>query len=151
MIFVFAVCSMTTYLIIYYRLKNNGLHTITQQLSKYSKWIALSCVIVIAAILLVWLLNDKTLLLILSLLFNSVFIIVGVSFIFQIIEILKHQHAKEFSLTTFLGFNVIQIITALYAYYHNTPALLIGMLIYLATSGTLTGTILYFKYKNREF
>ena len=151
MIFVFAVCAVTTYLIIYYRLKNNGWHSFFQQPAKYCKWISLSCLIVLAVILLFWLLDTQALRLILSILFSSIFVIVGASFVFQTIGILKHKHVKEFSLTTFIGFNVIQIITAIYACYHNTPALLIGMLVYLVTSGTLTETILYFKCKNREF
>ena len=66
-------------------------------------------------------------------------------FIPQLIKIIKNKNAKELSLITFIGFNIMQILMLLHGYFHQEPILIIGMLLSLITCGTVTISILHFK------
>lgn len=66
-------------------------------------------------------------------------------FIPQVIKIIKNKNAKELSLITFIGFNVMQILMLLHGYFHQEPILIIGMLLSLITCGSVTISILYFR------
>lgn len=148
---VLIACATTTILIVYYRCKYFSLKRLIGIIQKYKWQLVLFCIAIIVATVLVCSLTVGQLEYILSILFDGAFVIVSFSFIFQIIKIIRNKHAKEFSVITFAGFNVIQIITALYAYYHHITPLFIGMLLYLATNGSLTLLIVYYKHKNHEF
>ncbi len=66
-------------------------------------------------------------------------------FIPQIIKILKTKSAKDFSILTFGGFNVLQIVGILYGYIQNDFTLMWGMVASLIACGSVT--LLAFIYR----
>ncbi len=66
-------------------------------------------------------------------------------FIPQIIKILKTKSAKDFSILTFGGFNVLQIVGILYGYIQNDFTLMWGMVVSLIACGSVT--LLAFIYR----
>lgn len=67
-------------------------------------------------------------------------------FIPQIITLLKTQSSKNISLTTFLGFNVIQLFTLLHGWIENDIILVVGCIVSLITCGTVSLLIIYYRY-----
>ncbi|MSQ46731.1 MAG: hypothetical protein EXR24_07150 [Ignavibacteria bacterium] len=59
-------------------------------------------------------------------------------FIPQIIKILKTKSAKDFSILTFGGFNVLQIVGILYGYIQSDFTLMWGMVVSLIACGSVT-------------
>lgn len=70
-------------------------------------------------------------------------------FIPQILELYRVKSSKSLSITTFLGFNIIQIFTILHAYIHGDNILLLGNLLSLITCGTVT--VLIIVYRSRSY
>lgn len=68
-------------------------------------------------------------------------------FIPQAIRIIKTKSAKNISLMTFVGFNLIQINSVLYGYYKNDWIFMYGNLISFITCGSVTLLAIY--YRNR--
>ena len=69
-------------------------------------------------------------------------------FIPQAIKLLRSKSAQNISLITFIGFNLIQIITALHGYIRKDYILLVGAILSILTCGMVT--ILAVIYKLRE-
>lgn len=70
-------------------------------------------------------------------------------FIPQIVTILKNKAAKEVSLITFLGFNIIQLFTLLHGLIVQDYILVIGYFLSLLSCGTVTFLIIYYNYFNK--
>lgn len=66
-------------------------------------------------------------------------------FIPQIIELCRMKNSRSLSLTTFLGFNIIQLFTILHAYIHSDQILLLGNALSLITCGTVTFLIIVYR------
>jgi MtN3 and saliva related transmembrane protein len=66
-------------------------------------------------------------------------------FIPQIITILKCKSAKDISLITFAGFNIIQIFILLHGLIEKDYLLVLGYLLSIVTSGTVTILIIYYR------
>jgi len=66
-------------------------------------------------------------------------------FIPQIIKILKTKSSSNISLTTFIGFNLIQLNSAIYGYYQNDMILMYGSLISLIACGAVTVLAIYYR------
>jgi uncharacterized protein with PQ loop repeat len=62
-------------------------------------------------------------------------------FVPQAYRIYKYKDAKALSLTTFLGFCIIQSFTIAYGYIHRQPLLMLGFTLSLLACGTVTGLI----------
>ena len=71
-------------------------------------------------------------------------------FIPQILLLLKKQHADDVSLTTFLGFFIIQLFTILHGLYTHDWILVAGYIASIATCGTTTMLIIYYRFKNKK-
>lgn len=72
----------------------------------------------------------------------------AILFIPQAYKLYKLKTSKEVSSITFLGFNVIQMLTAIHAYLAGDKLLLIGMLLAFITCGTVT--FLSILYSNKK-
>ncbi len=79
--------------------------------------------------------------------FGLGFIVNASLFIPQAIRIIKTKSARNISLITFAGFNLIQLDGVLYGYYQNDLILMYGNLISFLTCGTVTFLAIY--YRNR--
>lgn len=71
-------------------------------------------------------------------------------FIPQIIQLLKTKSSKGLSLTTFAGFNLIQLAAILHGYIKTDYLLIFGYILSLLTCGAITILIVYYKSKNRH-
>ncbi|MDM9379934.1 hypothetical protein QUB80_04370 [Chlorogloeopsis sp. ULAP01] len=79
--------------------------------------------------------------------FGLGFVINASLFVPQAMRILKTRSAKNVSLITFSGFNLIQLNGVLYGYYQNDLILMYGNLISFITCGTVTLLGVYFRNK----
>jgi MtN3 and saliva related transmembrane protein len=70
-------------------------------------------------------------------------------FIPQAIKIWKEKTAKGVSLTTFGGFNILQISGILHGYFNSDPFLMWGMCISFITCGFVTVGILIYGNQKR--
>ena len=77
--------------------------------------------------------------------FGLGFIVNASLFIPQAIRIIKTKSAKNISLITFAGFNLIQLNGILYGYYQNDSILMYGNFISFITCGTVTLLAIYYK------
>ena len=68
-------------------------------------------------------------------------------FIPQALKIIKNKSAKDVSLITFLGFNLIQFNGVLYGYYQNDSILMYGSLISLISCATVTCLAIVYRNK----
>ncbi|MDR2268425.1 MAG: hypothetical protein LBD81_03180 [Holosporaceae bacterium] len=66
-------------------------------------------------------------------------------FVPQALKIYKTKSAKNLSLATFAGFNVIQVITALHGYIFKDLVLMYGSMLVLVSCGTVTLLIVLYK------
>ncbi|BAY30564.1 hypothetical protein NIES2107_24090 [Nostoc carneum NIES-2107] len=82
-----------------------------------------------------------------TLFFGLGFIFNASLFIPQALRILKKKSARDISLITFAGFNLIQFNGILYGYYQKDLILMYGNLISFITCGSVTVLATY--YKNR--
>lgn len=82
---------------------------------------------------------------IIIILFDLSFIYIAIAAIPQIIKLVKAKNSKELSLATFLGFNIIQIASALHAYSNHETAFLIGTLILMCAYIPITILIIHYR------
>jgi len=68
-------------------------------------------------------------------------------FIPQAIKLYKVKTTKEISFLTFLGFNIIQMFTAIHAYLVHDYLLLIGSILALITCGMVTFLAIKYHYR----
>ncbi|MDR3151640.1 MAG: hypothetical protein LBT67_02180 [Holosporaceae bacterium] len=66
-------------------------------------------------------------------------------FVPQALKIYKTKSAKNLSLATFAGFNVVQVVTALHGYILKDWVLTYGSLFVLASCGTVTLLIVLYE------
>ena len=76
-------------------------------------------------------------------------------FIPQAINLFKQKNSQSVSLITFLGFNVMQLFTALHGYLLKDYLLALGFLLSFFTCGTVTFLIIFYRKrdlkKNKSF
>ncbi|BCL36513.1 SemiSWEET family sugar transporter [Nostoc sp. MS1] len=84
---------------------------------------------------------------IITFIFGLGFVFNASLFIPQAIRIIKTKSAKNISLITFAGFNVIQLNSVFYGYYQKDLILMYGNLISFIACGTVT--LLAISYRNR--
>ena len=82
---------------------------------------------------------------IIEIVFSSGLFINAMLFIPQIIQLYKTKNATGFSLTTFAGFNLIQLFTVLHGILHHDILLSVGMFLSFITCGIVTGLIIFYK------
>ena len=71
-----------------------------------------------------------------------------ITFLPQIIRIIKKRNVEGISLIAFLGFGILQFISAVHGYYtHNTP-LLISMILSMIATGIIVLQIVYYRVKH---
>ena len=70
-------------------------------------------------------------------------------FVPQIIKLWHTKEAKDLSLITFAGFNVIQALGVLHGYLNHDFSLALGFFLSALTCGTITIQILYYKILSR--
>ncbi|MCC5641451.1 hypothetical protein LC607_00445 [Nostoc sp. CHAB 5824] len=80
---------------------------------------------------------------IVTFLFGLGFLFNASLFVPQAIRILKTESAKNISLITFAGFNIIQFNSVLYGYYYNDLILMYGNLVSFIACGTVTSLAIY--------
>jgi MtN3 and saliva related transmembrane protein len=68
-------------------------------------------------------------------------------FVPQIIRLLKTKSLVGFSLTTFIGFNIVQMFCILHGYINRDYILMSGMLLSLILCGTISFLIILYKLK----
>lgn len=85
---------------------------------------------------------------IIEILFSLALFVNAALFIPQAIRLLQKEDSSELSLTTFAGFNAIQLLTALHGFINHDPILTIGSLLSLLTCGIVTLLIVYYRIKN---
>ncbi|MDR3306299.1 MAG: hypothetical protein LBS61_01280 [Endomicrobium sp.] len=67
----------------------------------------------------------------------------------QIVSLFKTKNSKGLSLTTFIGFNIIQIFSLLHGYIYNDYVFMFGMLLSLMLCGCVTFLIILYRFKPR--
>jgi uncharacterized protein with PQ loop repeat len=72
-------------------------------------------------------------------------------FVPQSIKLWRTKGAKDFSILTFGGFNLIQIVAVAYGYIKNDNLLTIGFLLSFVTCGSITMQIIFYKLRNIKF
>ncbi|KTD56225.1 PQ-loop domain-containing transporter [Legionella shakespearei] len=82
--------------------------------------------------------------------FSISLIVNAALFIPQIISLIRTKSAKGISLITFGGFNVIQLFTLLHGVYVEDYLLAGGYLLSIATCGTVSLLIIYYRYVRKE-
>lgn len=85
--------------------------------------------------------------------FSISLLVNAILFIPQAHIIYKTKSVKDVSLVTFLGFNIIQLVTMLHGFITRDYILAIGYLLSIMTCGTVSGLIFYYRYickKNLE-
>lgn len=78
-------------------------------------------------------------------LFGLGFVINASLFFPQAMRIIKTKSAKNVSLVTFAGFNLIQLNGVLYGYYQKDLIMLYGNLISFLACGTVTSLATYYR------
>ncbi len=68
-------------------------------------------------------------------------------FIPQAVKIIRTKNAGDLSLTTFLGFNIIQFFTFFHGYLHKDYLLMIGILLSFITCSVVTVLIITYQVK----
>jgi len=68
-------------------------------------------------------------------------------FVPQIIRLYKTKDSQGISLTTFIGFNFIQLFTVLHGYLHKDYLLMLGYILSFITCGFVTILTLIYKRK----
>jgi MtN3 and saliva related transmembrane protein len=68
-------------------------------------------------------------------------------FIPQALKIFKTRSAKEVSLMTFAGFNILQLIGILHGYLQGDPYLMVGMIASFLACGAVTSAALIYRNK----
>jgi MtN3 and saliva related transmembrane protein len=66
-------------------------------------------------------------------------------FIPQAIRIMKAKQARDLSITTFIGFSLLQLIATSYGWVHHDYILMIGYFLSLVTCGFVTCLVIYYK------
>jgi MtN3 and saliva related transmembrane protein len=84
---------------------------------------------------------------IITFIFGLGFVFNASLFIPQAIRIIKTKSAKNISLITFAGFNVIQLNSVFYGYYQKDLILMYGNLISFFACGTVTLLATYYRNK----
>jgi uncharacterized protein with PQ loop repeat len=82
---------------------------------------------------------------IVELVFGITLFVKAVLFIPQAIKIYKAKQSKELSLLTFGGLSLMQLLTALHAYYHQDYILMFGVLLSLIFCGATTCMIILYR------
>jgi MtN3 and saliva related transmembrane protein len=70
-------------------------------------------------------------------------------FVPQIIRLLKTKNSDGFSLTTFVGFNIIQVFCILHGYIHKDYILMLGMLLSLTFCGAISFLIILYNINKK--
>jgi len=68
-------------------------------------------------------------------------------FVPQALKIFKSKSAKEVSLMTFAGFNILQFIGILHGYLQGDPYLLVGMVASFLCCGAVTALAIIYRHK----
>ncbi|MBD2242165.1 PQ-loop domain-containing transporter [Nostoc sp. FACHB-888] len=82
---------------------------------------------------------------IVTFLFGLGFVFNASLFVPQAIKIIKTKSARNISLITFVGFNIIQLNGVLYGYYYKDLILMYGNLISFIGCGTVTLLAIYYR------
>ena len=67
-------------------------------------------------------------------------------FIPQTVRLLQHKDASGLSLTTFLGFNVINLLTIMHGVIKQDILLITGYVVSAVTNGSVTWLIIWYRY-----
>lgn len=70
-------------------------------------------------------------------------------FIPQAIRVLRQKHTKDLSLTTFAGFNVMQLASSSHGFFHGDYLLAVGSFLSFLTCGAVTLLILRYRYNEK--
>lgn len=71
-------------------------------------------------------------------------------FVPQAIKVFKEKYAKEVSLITFAGFNVMQLASFFHAFWRSDYTFAIGSLASFFTCGAVTTLVVIYRCKNRK-
>ncbi|MBE9210794.1 hypothetical protein IQ244_30690 [Nostoc sp. LEGE 06077] len=82
---------------------------------------------------------------IVTFLFGLGFVFNASLFIPQVIRILQTKSANNISLITFIGFNLIQLNSAIYGYYQHDMILMYGNIISFIACATVTVLAIYYR------
>jgi MtN3 and saliva related transmembrane protein len=69
----------------------------------------------------------------------------AVLFVPQALHVYRAKNAEGLSLTTFAGFNVVQIFTILHGYIHRDYILMVGFVLSFILSGIVTFLIIFYR------
>lgn len=73
----------------------------------------------------------------------------SILFVPQIIKLLQNKHSDDISLTTFIGFCVIQLAIVFYGLIHKDWILFSGYVLSLSACGTVTSLSIYYRFCSR--
>ena len=74
----------------------------------------------------------------------------AILFVPQILRLFKTKNPVGLSLTTFIGFNAIQIFSILHGYIHNDYIFMSGMLLSLLLCGCISLLIILYKFRRNR-
>jgi len=70
-------------------------------------------------------------------------------FIPQALKLFKSKNPKDLSLITFLGFNIIQLLTIAHGVIHDDDLLILGNILNMITSGAITILLIYYMMRKK--
>jgi len=71
----------------------------------------------------------------------------AILFVPQIVRLFKTKNPVGVSLTTFVGFNIIQLFCILHGYIHNDYIFMFGMLLSLLLCGCISFLVILYKFR----
>lgn len=78
--------------------------------------------------------------------FSISILVNAILFIPQALILIQTKHAKDISLMTFVGFNIIQLFTLFHGLLVHDYILVIGYFFSIVTCGSVSVLIIYYKY-----
>ncbi|MCK4608241.1 MAG: hypothetical protein KAT71_02055 [Gammaproteobacteria bacterium] len=71
-------------------------------------------------------------------------------FLPQLLMLIKAKNAKNLSLLTFMGFNIIQVFFIIHGIIQHDLILILGYILALSMCGSITYLILYYRHREQK-
>lgn len=88
--------------------------------------------------------------LLVEVIFSLALFVNALLFLPQVVQLLKTRDSAGLSLITFMGFNLIQLVTIFHAILFHDEVLMWGYLVSFVTCGAVTVLIVYYRRKQKQ-
>jgi uncharacterized protein with PQ loop repeat len=135
-----------TSLIIYFRVKSGD---IQPDLLKKLVLAILIIVILFGSCHYLHMVDEYVMYDIVTIVYGAAFLWIWVSAAFQILTLLRIKDSNQLSIATFLGFNFIQTVTLVHAYFYQEWLLFAGICLLLLVYAWLSYLVIYYRLNNK--